>query len=219
MDVSDAFNETFPMDHYLKVLVRLLDAVRYQDVNHTQEERRDILHLVYTKTAEYFSSPPLQRMIQAKPSMLQSAINTIVPMVVYCWAKVTTEQMVDLSIQFTLTLLLDDSTDDRGSNMESFFQDLVENRTQRNAWWRLFNDRFPVLLRHYGPFCSLALFRSSLDCMLLPFFSPSSLLSVCLGLDTLTVSALKKSFRDVGSTGATSRGCTAPMITRSSSDG
>lgn len=159
-------DKTFPLDHYLEVMVRLLEAVRYQDVNHTNDKRRDMMHYVYTKTAEHFSSPSLQRTIQAEPSVLQAAINTIVPMVVYCWAKVTIEQMADLSIQFTLFLLLDDSMDDRNDSMESFFLDLVENRTQRNAWWRLFNDRFPALLRHYGPFCSLSLFRSSLDCKL-----------------------------------------------------
>ncbi|KAG6366080.1 hypothetical protein INS49_000256 [Diaporthe citri] len=164
MAESDIFNETFPLEHYLEVMVRLLDAVRYRDVNHTQTERRDILHHVYTKTAEHFSSPLLQRMIQAEPRVLHAAINSIVPMVVYCWAKVTIEQMVDLSIQFTLTLLLDDSADERGAGMESFFMDLVDNRPQRNAWWRLFNNQFPVLLKHYGPFCSLTLFRSALDC-------------------------------------------------------
>lgn len=133
---SDSFSEPFPSEHYLEVMVRLLDAVRYRDGNHTQEERRDILHYVYAKTAEYFSSPSLQQTIKIKPSVLQAAINTIVPMVVYCWAKVTIEQMVDLSIQFTFKLLLDDSlADDRGAGMESFFKDLVENRPQRNAWW------------------------------------------------------------------------------------
>lgn len=136
MGESDAFSEPFPSQHYLEVMVRLLDAVRYQDVNHTQEERREILHYVYTKTAEHFSSPSLQKTIETKPSVLQTAINTIVPMVVYCWAKVTIEQMVDLSIQFTFMLLLDDSlADDRGAGMESFFEDLVDNRPQRNAWW------------------------------------------------------------------------------------
>lgn len=166
MSGSDAFVEPFPVEHYLEVMLRLLDAVRYRDVNHTQAERRDILHYVYTKTAEHFSSPSHQRMIQAKPRVLQAAINSIVPMVVYCWAKVSIQQMVDLSIQFTLTLLLDDSADERGAGMESFFVDLVEKRPQRNAWWRLFNNQFPVLLKHYGPFCSLALFRSALDCKL-----------------------------------------------------
>lgn len=164
MNESDPSHQAFPEERYLEVMVRLLDAVRYRDVNHTQAERRDIMHYVYTKTAEHFSSPLLQKTIQANPSVLQAAINTIVPMVVYSWAKLAIEQMADLSIQFTLALLLDDSSDDRGAGMESFFQDLVKNNPQRNAWWRLWNDRFPVLLRHYGPFCSLTLFRAALDC-------------------------------------------------------
>lgn len=168
MGQSSAISEPFPVEHYLEVMVRLLDTVRYRDVNHTQAERRDILHHVYTKTAEHFASPFLQNMIQAKPKVLQAGINTIVPMVVYCWARVTIEQMVDLSIQFTFALLLDDSADDRGGRMESFFVDLVQNRPQKNAWWRLFNAQFPILLRHYGPFCSLTLFRSALDCKLSP---------------------------------------------------
>lgn len=136
MGESDSFTEPFPSEHYLEVMVRLLDAVRYRDVNHTQEERREMLHYVYTKAAEHFSLPSIQRAVKIKPIVLQAAINTIVPMVVYCWAKVTIEQMVDLSIQFTFKLLLDDSlADDRGAGMESFFKDLVENRPQRNAWW------------------------------------------------------------------------------------
>lgn len=135
MEETNAFSEPFPMEHYLEVMVRLLDAVRYQDVNHTQAERRDIMHFVYTKTAEHFSSRLLQKTIKSKPDVLQAAINTIVPMVVYGWAKVTIQQMADLSIQFTFGLLLDDSTDDKDAGMQSFFTDLVENRPQRSAWW------------------------------------------------------------------------------------
>ncbi|KKY38255.1 putative trichodiene synthase [Diaporthe ampelina] len=89
--------------------------------------------------------------MQAKPRVLQAAINAIMPLIVYSWAKVSIGQMADLSVQFTFALLLDDSNDGRGAGMESFFQDLVEHlhRPQRNA--------------HYGPFCSLSLFRSALD--------------------------------------------------------
>ena len=85
-------------------------------------------------------------------------------MVVYGWVKVSKELMADLSIHYTYTLILDDSEDDPYTNMLTYYDDLQSGREQKHPWWKLVNDHFPNVLRHFGPFCSLNLIRSTLDC-------------------------------------------------------
>lgn len=154
----------FPYDYYLETLVRFLDVIDYEDTNYTDEQRVENLHYVYIKTAEHFAQPHQQATLKVSPKRLQASLQTIVGMVVYSWAKVSKELMADLSIHYTYTLLLDDSTDDPNLNMRSYYEDLLNGRQQKHPWWQLVNDHFPNVLSHFGPFCSLNLVRSTIDC-------------------------------------------------------
>ena len=156
--------KTFPAECYLDTMVRFLDTISYNDTNYTHEERVRNLHYAYSKTAEHFAQPVQQRLIKASPKRLQASLQTIVAMVVYSWVRVSPEVMADLSIHYTYMLILDDSKDAPEPSMKTFYQDLLEGRPQQHPWWRMVNDLFPAVLRHYGPFCSLNLVRSTVDC-------------------------------------------------------
>ncbi|THY33590.1 hypothetical protein D6D01_02198 [Aureobasidium pullulans] len=160
---SEVGPKGFPLSTYLKTMVEFLDIVDYDDNNYTMEDRKKALSYVYTKTAEHFAQPVQQNSLQVKPKKLQASIQTIVGMVVYSWARASHEVMADLSIHYTYTLLLDDSTDDPTFDMSSFFVDLVAGNTQKHPWWRMVNAHLPEVLKHYGSFCSLNLVRSTLD--------------------------------------------------------
>jgi len=156
--------EKFPTEYFLNTTVRLLEYIKYRDSNYTREERIENLHYAYTKAAHHFAQPRQQQLLKVDPKRLQASLQTIVGMVVYSWAKVSKELMADLSIHYTYTLVLDDSKDDPHPTMENYFNDLQAGREQAHPWWRLVNEHFPNVLRHFGPFCSLNLIRSTLDC-------------------------------------------------------
>lgn len=154
----------FPYDYYLETIVRFLDIIDYQDDNYTHQERVENLRYAYIKAAEHFAQPLQQATLNVPPKRLQASLQTIVGMVVYSWAKVSKELMADLSIHYTYTLLLDDSTDDPNLNMMTYYNDLLNGRQQKHPWWQLVNAHFPKVLSHFGPFCSLNLVRSTIDC-------------------------------------------------------
>ncbi|RJE24484.1 Major Facilitator Superfamily [Aspergillus sclerotialis] len=85
-------------------------------------------------------------------------------MVVYSWATASDEVMADLSIHYTYMLLLDDSHDDPAASMESFYDNMLAGIPQEHPWWRMVNEQFPQVLRHYGPYCGLNMIRSTTDC-------------------------------------------------------
>ena len=157
-------DKTFPVKYYLETVVRFLDTMNYHDTNYTHNERVNNLHYAYSKTAAHFAQPLQQSTLKVSPKRLQASLQTIVAMVVYSWAKVSPEVMADLSIHYTYMLILDDSTDDPDATMKSFYNDLLQGRPQAHPWWRLVNSQFPKVLKHYGPFCSLNLVRSTVDC-------------------------------------------------------
>nr|2PS6_A Chain A, Trichodiene synthase [Fusarium sporotrichioides]2PS6_B Chain B, Trichodiene synthase [Fusarium sporotrichioides] len=155
--------ENFPTEYFLNTTVRLLEYIRYRDSNYTREERIENLHYAYNKAAHHFAQPRQQQLLKVDPKRLQASLQTIVGMVVYSWAKVSKECMADLSIHYTYTLVLDDSKDDPYPTMVNYFDDLQAGREQAHPWWALVNEHFPNVLRHFGPFCSLNLIRSTLD--------------------------------------------------------
>ena len=156
--------KTFPTQRYLENMARFLDTIRYNDTNYTHEERVRNLKYVYSKAAKHFAQPVQQRLIEASAKRVQATVQTIVAMVVYCLVRVSPEVMADLSIHYTYLFLLDDSEDDPEVSMKTFCKDLLEGRPQQHPWWQMVNDQFPAVLRHYGPFCSLNLVRSTVDC-------------------------------------------------------
>ncbi|KEY64043.1 Tri5 [Stachybotrys chartarum IBT 7711] len=155
--------EAFPTEYFLGTAVRLLENVKYRDSNYTREERVENLQYAYNKAAAHFAQERQQQILKVSPKRLEASLRTIVGMVVYSWAKVSKELMADLSIHYTYTLILDDSEDDPHPQMLTYFDDLQSGNPQKHPWWMLVNEHFPNVLRHFGPFCSLNLIRSTLD--------------------------------------------------------
>lgn len=156
--------QEFPVDNFLGAAVRLLEYIEYRDSNYSREERIENLRYAYEKAAHHFAQERQQSLLKADPKRLQASLQTIVGMVVYSWTKVSKELMADLSIHYTYTLVLDDSQDDPYPQMLTYFDDLQSGREQKHPWWVLVNEHFPNVLRHFGPFCSLNLIRSTIDC-------------------------------------------------------
>jgi trichodiene synthase len=156
--------KSFPTNYYVETIARFLDTIKYEDTNYTHKERIDRLHYAYSKTAEHFAQPQQQAFLTASPQRLQASLQTIVAMVVYSWTKITPELCAELSIHYTYTLILDDTINDPNSEMQTFYDDLLSGKQQKNGWWKLVNEHFPKLLKHYGPFCGLNLVRSTIDC-------------------------------------------------------
>lgn len=161
-----SIEQQFPRATYLETLVRLLDTVRYNDENFTDEERASYLKYAYSKAAEHFSQPHVQETLKVPPKRMTAALKTIVGMVVYSWSHVSKELMADLTIFYTYTLLLDDSIEQPAGSMVDWYGDLLNARPQAHGWWRLVNDFIPNVLRHYGGYCQINMVRSTIDCKL-----------------------------------------------------
>ncbi|KAJ6484019.1 Trichodiene synthase-domain-containing protein [Mycena sanguinolenta] len=153
----------FPTQYFLGLVVRLLDTVQYKDVNYTHEQRVANLQYAYSKAAMHFARPHVQEGLKVKPKKLEAALRTITGMVVYCWINASQELMAALTIHYTYTLLLDDNGDDPEPAMRNFFGDMMAGKEQKHQWWKLVNNHLPNVLQHYGPFCSLNIYRSTVD--------------------------------------------------------
>ncbi|KAH8422385.1 uncharacterized protein LDX57_000142 [Aspergillus melleus] len=156
-------DESFPANGFVDTIVRLMDTIQHNDENYTHEERVRHLYYAYTQAAAHFAQPYVRYTLNVNPSKVQAALETITGMVVYCWVKASPDLMAALTIHFTYTLILDDSKDNPSLNMGSFFNDMVEGKPQQHPWWRLVNRHFPNVLDRYGPFCSLNIYRSTVD--------------------------------------------------------
>ncbi|KAL5093615.1 Trichodiene synthase [Trichoderma cf. simile WF8] len=160
---SVSSNQQFPWATYLETLVRLLDTVRYNDENFTDDERASYLKYAYSKAAEHFAQPHVQETLKVPPKRMAAGLKTIVRLVVYSWSHVSKELMADLTIFYTYTLLLDDSIEQPAGSMTNWYGDLLSARPQAHGWWRLVNDFIPNVLRHYGGYCQMNIVRSTID--------------------------------------------------------
>ena len=156
--------KTFPTHHYVKNLVRLLDTIKYEDKNYSRQERVENLRYTYGEAAKHFAQPLQRQVLNVSPERIETALPTMVAMVVYCWTNIPRELMPALSIYFTYALLLDDSDDNPYAEMTTFYEDLVQGKPQQYPWWRLMNDHLPKVLSYYGSFCAFNIVRSSFDC-------------------------------------------------------
>ncbi|CAI7669308.1 unnamed protein product [Penicillium crustosum] len=157
-------SQGFPTEYYFNCVVRFLDRIKYNDTNYTPEERLAKLHHVYTKTAKHFAHYNRQKHIKVSPTNLQPLVQAMVTMVVYSWATASEKVMVDLSIHYTYMLVLDHSHDDNPTDsMKSFYNTIMAGLPQEHPWWQMVNNHFPLVLRHYGPFCGLNMVRSTTD--------------------------------------------------------
>lgn len=164
----------FPTEYFVGTVVRLLDTIQHNDTNYTPEQRVRALRHAYSVAAEHFAQPHVYHGLKVKnPKKLEAALQTITGMVVYCWVNASPELMSALTIHYTYTLILDDCEDDPYPTM-GFFHDMVNGKPQQHPWWRLVNEHFPNVLDHYGPFCALNIYRSTVDCKFYSLFSPST---------------------------------------------
>jgi trichodiene synthase len=156
-------NSNFPLELYVGGLVKFLDTIEYHDDNYDHHERLKTLQYVYSETAKHFAQPLQQDTLKVKTKRLAAVMRTSVQVVVFCWVKVSLEVMVAISIYFVYIVLLDDSNNDPHPDMGSFFEDVLHGNEQKHPFWRLMNAHLSDFLRHYGSFCGLAIFRSTLD--------------------------------------------------------
>ena len=155
----------FPTEYFVGTVVRLLDTIQHKDTNYTPEQRVRALRHVYSVQAEHFSQPHVYHSLKIKdPKKLEAGMRTITGMTVYCWVNASLKLKGALAIYLTYMLILDDCEDDPHPKMEGFFHDMVNGKPPQHPWLRLVNEHFPNVLDHYGPFCALNIYRSTVDC-------------------------------------------------------
>ncbi|KAI1322618.1 trichodiene synthase [Xylariaceae sp. FL0255] len=155
--------QEFPREYFVGTIVRLLDTMKYDDTNYSDESRVRNLRYAYGEAARHFAQPHVQSLIKMHPKKVEGGLRTIACLVVYCWVNASPELMAALTIYFMYTLILDDSERDLNTTMQTFFEDLKEGREQKDPWLKLMSDHLPQVLQHYGPFCSLNIYRSTMD--------------------------------------------------------
>ncbi|KAI1261748.1 Trichodiene synthase [Xylariaceae sp. FL1019] len=155
--------QDFPKEYFISTIVRLLDTMKYDDTNYSDEDRIQNLRYAYGEAAKHFAQPHVQKLVDMHPKKTEAGLRTIACLVVYCWVNASKELMAALTIYFMYTLILDDSERDLGATMQTFFADLRAGREQKDPWLQLMGDHLPEVLQHYGPYCSLNIYRSTLD--------------------------------------------------------
>lgn len=143
--------------------MRFLDSIEYHDDNYHHHERLEKLQYVYSETAKHFAQPLQQDTLKVHPKRLAAMMRTGVQFAVYCYVKLSPPAMVGVSIANVYLTLLDNTTDDPHSDMDSFFEDLLHGNQQKHPFWRLMNDHLSDFLQHYGSFCRLNIMRSVFD--------------------------------------------------------
>lgn len=157
--------EAFPYNHFVKAVVRFLDAVNYKDDNHEPADRVALLKQTYSGAAEHFAQQLQQGKVQVDIAKLHAGLATCVNLVVCCYSKIAPDVLVHCAIYFTYCQILDDDSGDPDSEMTSFFEDLVRGTEQKKWWWRQMNDHLNNgFLRHYGAFCAFNIVRGTFDC-------------------------------------------------------
>ena len=154
----------FPRDYFVSAMVQLLDTIQHKDTNFTHEERVDRLRHVYLEASQHFAQPHVYKALKVSPKKLEAGLRTIALLIVDCWVRCSKEVMAALTIYFTYILVADDTEEDPAPKMETFVEDLTAGRTQKHPWMKLMNDFMPRLLKYYGPYSKLNIYRSTIDC-------------------------------------------------------
>ncbi|KAJ5240266.1 hypothetical protein N7468_004885 [Penicillium chermesinum] len=153
----------FPFERYITALAKFLDAIDYQDENFSYAQCVESLRYVYHQTAKHFHQPVEKAALNISAQRLQAIIKTSILVTVYCWAKCSLDIMVGLLVYFAYIIMLDDSSDVPSPYMMTFYEDLIEEKSQKHAFWQRMNAHLVTLLRHYGGFCAITVFRSTMD--------------------------------------------------------
>lgn len=156
-------DKALPTECYLEALVSFLDAIKYDEFENERIEYIETLRYTYSEAAKHFAQPLVQESLNVSPEKLEAGLRTCVLLLAGAWPKVSPQVRVDITIQYTYIVLMDDSRYDPHQDMGSFYDDLVHGRPQKNPWWRLMNDCLPKLLSHYGSFCAFSVLRSTYD--------------------------------------------------------
>ncbi|PFH58531.1 hypothetical protein XA68_13554 [Ophiocordyceps unilateralis] len=159
-------DDSFPVDDIVPAVVQLWDAIEYNDTNYTAEELIRRLRYAYGEAAKHFAQPGIVTALQYPIKNIEHSIRVATGYVVYCWVKVSLELMASLSIYFAYCVLVDDSAGGVGDptlSMQDYVTDLLAGNPQRHPWFRLVNAHFPDLMKHFGPFCSLNIYCSTVD--------------------------------------------------------
>ncbi|KAG8527325.1 uncharacterized protein KY384_007477 [Bacidia gigantensis] len=157
-------DEVRPLD-IVSALVRFLDKLDYQDTNLVNFDARfKDLQDCWTLVASHFEQRLRNGTLRASPKHVWHAMRTGICFTVCTWAHASLSLLVDMSIFWIYTVLLDDDSAKDGANLNtgSFVMDLINGTGQQHQVWRLMKEHFPALMSHYGPFCELTIFRSSL---------------------------------------------------------
>jgi len=153
----------FPFNEYITALAKFLDTIDYQDDNFSHEQRVESLQYVYYRTAKHFDEPVEKAALNVSAKRLQAVMRTSTLVTVYCWAKCPLNVMVAVSVYFAYIIMLDDSSDIPSVQMTTFCDDLIKGKPQKHPFWQRMNAHLTTLLRYYGGFCAMTIFRSTLD--------------------------------------------------------
>ncbi|KAJ5160939.1 Trichodiene synthase [Penicillium canariense] len=153
----------FPIEKYIAALAKFLDTIDYHDENFSHEQRLESLRYVYSQTAKHFDQPVEQAALNVSSKRLQAVMRTSTLVTVYCWAKCPLDVMVGVSVYFVYIIMLDDSSEIPSAQMKTFCEDLIKGRPQKHLFWQRMNAHLTNFLRYYGGFCSITIFRSTLD--------------------------------------------------------
>ncbi|TIA29602.1 hypothetical protein D6C78_10125 [Aureobasidium pullulans] len=159
--MNNSFNNLVSLSQYVNAINKVLTDMQYNDVSHHPCEIQHQLHEAYFLTATYFARPG--RIKDINLNKLQASIQSIVHMVVLSYPRASFEVKSELCVYLTYMMLLDDGKGISTDAIDTFSEDLIHGSEQKHVLWRSVNDHLPDLLKHYGPFCSLSIFRSTLD--------------------------------------------------------
>ena len=155
----------FPFDDYLASLVHLLETAQYSNSNNDSQARLQILRYVYSEAVKHFSQPQHHVTSNAKPKLLQAILEASTTFSVFCYDKLSPQNMVSLTIFTAYTIYIDDLREaDPLQEVAFLCEDLLDGKQRKHLYWGLLNDYLPQVLKDYGSFCSLNIIRSTIDC-------------------------------------------------------
>ncbi|PHH79274.1 hypothetical protein CDD80_5269 [Ophiocordyceps camponoti-rufipedis] len=156
--------EPFPANDFKRIVVDLLDKIQYNDTNYdTREERGSVLRSVYTEAVKHFAQPHVQKTLNKKVDTIDRVLRSTACVIVCCWTRASSELKAVLTIYYTYILIFDDAQEDLRPSMQGLLEDMVVGRPQGYPWLKLVNDQFLNVMKYYGPFCSLGIYRGTFD--------------------------------------------------------
>ncbi|KAG9569508.1 terpenoid synthase, partial [Aureobasidium melanogenum] len=150
------------MQSYVRNIDDMLVQMDRGSPDYSSEACQRDFHRLYLQTATHFAQPSYALAVNIRT--LQGLIQSMVRFVSYCWPRHSSEVKTDLCILFVYYGILDDwCKDNLTEGMQEFSKDMINGSEQKNTWWQAVKKHLLSLLEHYGSFCSLNMFRGTLD--------------------------------------------------------